>query len=111
MAIDEGSQIDEDAARQFSRAVARLKAGILAAVMGLICGTGLFAMTAWLLIKGGKNVGGHLKLLSQYFIGYSVTWPGAVVGFLYGALVGGIIGWTVGFIYNRIVGIRTRGDR
>ncbi len=48
----------------------------------------------------------HLKLLSNYFIGYSVTWWGSVVGLFYGTLCGGTIGWAVGAIYNKIVNLR-----
>jgi ABC-type dipeptide/oligopeptide/nickel transport system permease subunit len=63
-------------------------------------------MTAWLIIKDGVMVGLHLQLLDNYFIGYSVTWTGAVIGFFYGALSGAIIGWTIGKVYNRIAGLR-----
>lgn len=97
-----------DSMQQVSRAVARLKAGILALVFGGLFGAGLFMMTAWLVVKGGEQVGLHLQLLRHYFIGYSVSWPGAFVGLFYGALVGGVIGWTIGMVYNRIVGIRAR---
>jgi hypothetical protein len=91
---------------EVSRAVVRLHAGVLAVVCAMLGGLGLFAMTAWLLIKGGPQVGLHLQLLGHYFIGYSVTWPGSLVGFCYGVLLGGVVGWTVGTIYNSIVGIR-----
>jgi multisubunit Na+/H+ antiporter MnhB subunit len=91
---------------KISHKVARLQAKVLAFVMATICGLIVFIMTAWLLIKGGENVGAHLKLLGQYFIGYSVSWPGAIVGLIYGVLVGGIIGWIIGIIYNLIVGLR-----
>jgi small-conductance mechanosensitive channel len=93
---------------KLSHKVAKIQAKILAFVMAVICGLGVFLMTAWLLIKGGTNVGAHLKLLSQYFIGYSVTWTGSFVGLLYGSLIGWIIGWLIGLIYNNIVGIRHR---
>ena len=82
-----------DSSKEMAKAVARLQAKILALVMGLACGFGLFAMTAWLVVKGGNEVGLHLKLLGHYFIGYSVTWPGAFVGLGYGFIVGGAIGW------------------
>lgn len=95
-------------ADEVRQAVARLQAGVLALVCALIGGVGLFAVTAWLLIKGGPHVGAHLQLLGHYFIGYSVTWKGSVVGFFYGALTGGIVGWTIATVYNRVVGIRHR---
>ena len=91
---------------ELSRTVANIQAGVLAFVGGIVGGLGLFIMTAWLLLEGGPQVGSHLQLLSNYFIGYSVTWPGSVIGLLYGALTGGVLGWTIGFIYNKVVGLR-----
>lgn len=82
--------------------VARLRAGILALVFAMMTGTGLFVATAWLLIKGGPNVGATLGLLGNYLPGYAVTWPGAIVGLLYGAAIGGVAGWSLARIYNRL---------
>ncbi len=92
--------------QEISRRVARIHANILALIFAIICGLGLFIMTVWLLIKGGALVGPHLELLGQYFIGYSVTWAGSVIGLLYGAVFGGICGWLIGMIYNLIVAVR-----
>jgi len=83
-------------------AVARLRAGILAIVFAMVGGTGLFVATAWLLIKGGENVGVTLGLLGNYLPGYAVSWQGAVVGLLYGAGLGGAMGWSLARIYNRL---------
>ena len=91
---------------EVSRAVARIQTGVLVLVGALLGGMGLFMMTAWLLIKDGPQVGTHPQLLGQYFIGYSVTWKGSLVGLFYGALTGGIVGWAVGTVYNGIVGVR-----
>jgi hypothetical protein len=88
------------------RRVLRLHAGVLALVCGVLGGLGLWAMTAWLVIKGGPDVGPHLRLLNQYFYGYTVTWTGAFVGFFYGALCGAVLGWTIGAVYNAVVGLR-----
>jgi hypothetical protein len=98
-----------DIDREVKRAVARLKAGILGLVFGLIFGIGLFAMTAILLIENGPNTGYHLQLLGNYFIGYTVTWKGAFIGFLWAFALGAIIGWLIGKIYNRVVAIRENG--
>jgi hypothetical protein len=97
---------DPKAKEEISRAVAKIQGGVLAVVCGLIGGVGLFIMTVWLLLEGGPQVGSHLQLLSNYFIGYSVTWQGSVIGLFYGALTGGILGWIIGFIYNRVVMLR-----
>jgi hypothetical protein len=93
---------------EIRQAIARIRTNALAAVCALIGGLGLFAMTVWLLIKGGPHVGKHLQLLSNYFIGYTVSWGGSVIGLFYGALFGGAIGWTVGTIYNSVVNMRER---
>jgi len=99
------TQYEDDQIRQ---AVMRLQAGVLAVVCALLGGGGLFVITAWLLIKGGPQVGAHLQLLGHYFVGYSVSWPGTLIGFCYGALLGGVVGWCICTIYNRIVAIRQR---
>ncbi len=83
-------------------AVARMRAGILAIVFAMVSGTGLFVATAWLLIKGGENVGATLGLLGNYLPGYAVTWPGAVLGLVYGGIVGGATRWLLARIYNRL---------
>ncbi len=95
-------------AQELTRSVVRLHTGVLAFACAVIGGASVFAVTAWLLIKGGSNVGAHLQLLSQYFYGYTVTWRGSVVGLAYGALTGGVAGWSIGAVYNGIVRLRQR---
>jgi len=95
---------------EISQALARIKATALALVCALIAGAGVFVMTIWLVIKGGPQMGQHLRLLSNYFPGYTVTWSGALLGFLYGAIIGGAVGLAVGRIYNRIVNARERSS-
>ena len=77
----------------------------------MVMGCGLFAATAWLVIKGGPTVGPTLGLLRAYYPGYSVTWPGAFVGFAYGALTGAVLGWCVASLYNFLAGHRARRGR
>ena len=97
---------DSKGDEELSRVVAKIQGGVLAVVCGLIGGLGLFIATVWLLLEGGQQVGTHLQLLSNYFVGYSVTWTGSFVGLFYGALTGGVLGWAIGFIYTKVVGIR-----
>lgn len=47
----------------------------------------------------------QLELLSQYFAGYGVTWPGALVGAAWGFFVGFIGGWFTAFVRNLAVAI------
>ena len=52
-----------------------------------------------------------LSLLSQYFIGYRVTWWGAVVGALWGGLAGTAAGWLFAAAHNGVLAIWLRVTR
>lgn len=97
---------NRDESQVLARAVVRLHASVLATVCGFIGGATMFFLTAWLLVKGGPQVGPHLQLLDQYFYGYTVTWGGSLIGFLYGAAIGAVAGWVIGSVYNRVVALR-----
>ena len=81
-------------------------AKVVGLALGVILGLGIFVATNWLVIKGGERVGPHLILLSQYFIGYKVTFLGSLIGAAYGFTLGTICGGLIGWIYNRIVAFR-----
>lgn len=83
-------------------AIARLRARVMAVIFGTISATGLFLATVWLVIRGGEQVGPHLGLLGNYFPGYTVTVPGAFIGALYAAALGGAVGWTIAYLYNTV---------
>jgi hypothetical protein len=56
-----------------------------------------------------------IYLLSQYFAGYSVSWPGAFIGAAWAGFVGFVTGWFTAFTRNVSVGIlltviRTRAE-
>lgn len=102
-----GATLEERAL--IEKAVVRMRPRIMAVVFAMLGGTGLFLATAWLLVQDGANVGVHLGLLGHYFPGYAVTWPGALLGFFYGALSGGVLGYALAWIYNRVVDRRLGG--
>lgn len=81
------------------RAFAPLHRVAMGVAWGVVIGLGIFLMTAVLLIKGGPVIGPNLALLGQFFFGYTVTWPGAFMGLLWGFLVGFVLGW--GFAFTR----------
>ena len=96
--------------KTIDRAIARLRASVMAVVFGLLGGTGLFVATVWLVIRGpapgATEVGPTLGLLNNYFPGYAVTWVGSLLGFFYGALTGMVVGWVFALIYNLVAGKR-----
>ena len=88
------------------KGVLRLNSKVLGLSLGLLCGFAIFIATNWLVIKGGDPLGPNLSLLNQYFIGYRVSFPGSVIGFFYGFLVGAAGGAMIGWIYNSIISIK-----
>lgn len=93
--------------------VHRLNSKVLGLEFGLITGISIFITTNWLLIKGGHItlsgeyvVGPHLQLLSQFFIGYRVSFLGSFIGFAYGFALGIFSGSLIGWIYNKIIDFR-----
>jgi len=88
------------------KGILRLNAKVLGLVLGLLFGLAIFIATNWLVIKGGRPVGPHLQLLSQYFIGYRVSFLGSFIGFAYGFALGTLSGALIGWIYNKVVAIR-----
>jgi hypothetical protein len=85
------------------RAVVRLNGHVLGFVLGTIGALIIFAATNWLVLKGGDVVGPHLGLLGNYFIGFSVSFLGSLVGAVYAFVLGYISGLLIGWIYNAIV--------
>jgi hypothetical protein len=81
--------------------------------VGVMAGGALFLLTAVhvVLAEDGLN----LALLNQYFAGYTVSWPGAFIGLMWGGFVGFVAGWLLGFVHNFTMSfwvfiVRTRND-
>lgn len=80
----------------------RLNARAWGIALGLTFGAGLFIATNILLLKGGDVVGPNLALLGVYLPGYSVSFIGSLIGFVYMFVIGYGFGRLVGEVYNRI---------
>jgi hypothetical protein len=85
------------------RAIRRLNARAWGLSMGLVCGLGLLLATNFLILRGGDEVGKHLVLLRAFFPGYSVTFAGSLIGFVYAFVIGYAIGRVIGSVYNKLV--------
>ena len=84
-------------------AFARLDFVALSVAAGILLGLLMFLATAWLLVKGapsGMQIGPHLGLLANFLPGYSVSWPGSIVGVMYGFLLGAVTGGLFGLVWN-----------
>ena len=83
----------------------RLDKTALGVAVGALCALTVWGATTVLIAKGGQVVGPTLALLGQYFVGYTVTARGSVVGALYGFLAGFLLGWITAAIRNAIIAI------
>lgn len=86
------------------RAFARIDKLGFATALGAVSGLLIFLTTLFLSIKGGEVVGPNLRLLGQYFFGYSVTVKGAFIGMAHSFSWGFIFGWLVAYFRNFFVG-------
>lgn len=93
-------QLTKEEEREVTRAILRLNAQAWGVSFGMLLGLGLFVATVVLVLKGGVNVGQHLRLLSVYLPGYRITIPGAFLGFVYMFVIGYALGRIVGTVYN-----------
>jgi hypothetical protein len=91
----------------------RLNATLQGIVSGILFGLVIFAATNWLVIKGGPIgpegeaiIGPHLSLLSQFFIGYRVTFFGSLIGFAYGFVSGFLVGYFIAWVHNCVADLR-----
>lgn len=91
-----------------TRAVLRLNATVLGLVFGILLGLIILVATNWLVIKGGETIGPHLGLLSQFYIGYSVSFVGSLIGMIYGFVTGYLAGVIVAWVYNGVVAMKSR---
>ena len=81
--------------------------------IGLTAGAGLFLMTAYsVLVPGYPD---FMDLLGNYFPGYTVSWPGAFIGFGWAAFSFFVAGWFCAFCRNLAIAVnvwmaRTRAE-
>jgi hypothetical protein len=85
------------------RTIRSLNARAWGLSVGLVFGLGLLIATNVLVIKGGPNVGAHLGLLANYFPGYSVTFLGSIIGFIYAFVLGYGLGRLIATVYDKLL--------
>jgi tetrahydromethanopterin S-methyltransferase subunit G len=99
---EQNSEVTE---RLIVQSLAKLDGKALGISIGLLFGLAIFLATNFLLFKGGDVVGPNLALLSQFFIGYQVSFSGSLIGMIYGLIAGFIIGWLIAFVRNFVVAL------
>lgn len=87
------------------KAFARMDKFAFAVALGTICGLLVFSATLWIISRGGEVQQSHLRLLAQYFIGYTVTVKGAFIAFGYSFFWGFLFGWLFAYLRNLFLAI------
>lgn len=91
------------AAAAVAQTFARLNARAWGIAFALLFGFGLLISTWVLVLEGGRVVGPHLALLRNFLPGYSVTYGGGLIGFVYGFVIGYAFGRLIGTVYNKLL--------
>jgi hypothetical protein len=95
--------LQQDEIQQIKKSLVRFSEQGWGLAFGSVSALGLFVATIWLVLRGGINVGEHLNLLGVYLPGYSVSWAGAFIGFVYAFVIGYGAGRTIAAVYNRFL--------
>ncbi len=86
--------------QKLREAFARYDPVALGGAVGSVLSLGLFLATVLLLLPGVEGAGPTLSLLGNYLLGYQVSWGGALVGLLEGALGGFAFGYALAHLIN-----------
>ena len=73
--------------------------------LGVVMGLGMFLVTAALLLQGGEPLGPNLSLLGAYFLGFEVSWRGALLGTLEAMIGGFFLGALMAGSINLLVSV------
>lgn len=114
MEDDAPEDLPEDVAVEAMLAFLPIHKRALGVACGLVGGSVLFLVTAFALtILGGDPTG--LRLLSEFFYGYEVSWSGAFIGFFWAFVTCFVFAWFGAFVHNLAVAtsifvLRTRDE-
>ncbi len=96
--------LPDDVPSALALAFAPLHKRAFGTAIGAAAGLAIFGVTAIHLLRNPpRQESIDLELLAQFFYGYSLSWQGAVIGLLWGFLVGFVAGWFVAFCRNLVI--------
>jgi protoporphyrinogen oxidase len=111
---EEGEYLEEvtrdDALERFrekivSGAFARMDKLAFASAVGTAFGLLFFAATIWAITQISNGQASYLLLLSQYFVGYTVSLKGAFIACAYGLSWGFLLGWLFAYLRNLMLAL------
>ena len=96
--------VRDDMPDVLQRLFAPLHKMALGLAVGLTAGAGVFLLTAFHIVAAPPDAL-NIGLLSHYFYGYDITWPGAFVGFWWAMVSGFAAAWFMAFLRNLALAI------
>lgn len=84
---------------------AKIDKTAFALASGFIFFLGMFFLTAIVINMGGASetvIGPYLQSIAYYLPGYSVTWMGGIIGSIYLAVIGTLIGFLFAILWNLV---------
>ena len=78
----------------------KLRVRAFGLAMGIVWGLGIFLVTIWAAIAGR---GLTLDNIAGYYLGYSVSFGGAIVGLIWGFINGCVVGGLLAIVYNALL--------
>jgi hypothetical protein len=96
--------IEADLVETMQMAIAPVHKAALGVATGLVSGLVVAAATAFIVVVRPQPEP-RLDLLANYFYGYTVSWPGVLIGFLWAFVVGFVAGWFMGFVRNFVTAV------
>lgn len=96
--------LDVELTQTLEMAISPVHKAALGVAAGLVAGLLVAAATAFVVVLRPQPEP-RLDLLAHYFYGYSVSWGGVVVGFLWAFAVGFVGGWFVAFVRNFVTAV------
>ncbi len=106
---DEDEYLEEDrgassahsrSTRMLRRTFARMDKFAFAAAVGVVCGLVVLLANLWIIGRVDDPAASHLRLLAQYFIGYTVSIQGAAIAFAYTFFWGFLLAWLFAYLRN-----------
>lgn len=80
----------------------------LGLALGTVVAGGLIVTTNWLVFRGTADESVHAQLLENYLPGYSISFPGSLIGAIQMFLFVYVCCLLWSWIYNRIISVRHR---
>ncbi len=75
--------------------------------LGAVWGLVVFLATIWATFQGR---GATLKVLNSYYMGFSVSYPGAFIGLIWGFVNGFVVGVLIAWFYDLFCGMLYKSE-